>query len=80
MPKKSDIELAQWANLKRLRSAVRLEASIRVDQILNQLEDDAKKEMDRRINAGEGVGALIAYHGWIEEAVASKFAPEQIEE
>lgn len=71
LPKKTDIQLAKAAAMKRIRTAVRLELSVRADLILNDLLEEFETEFDRRIAAGEPY-ELTSYQGWIQEVVDAR--------
>lgn len=63
--------MAKLAGVKRIRAAVRAEAAIRADLILNELLDGFTTEFDRRVAAGEPY-ELRDFGSWIAEAVEEK--------
>jgi hypothetical protein len=72
--RKSEIALAKATAIKRLRSRVRLEASIRADVVLNEMLDEFEAEFDRRVAAGEPF-ELTSYDQWVVERVDRQLAP-----
>ncbi len=72
MPRKDEIKMAEAIALKRLRNRARLEASIRVDLILNEIEDEFIDEFNRRVLAGEAY-ELTSYEAWVVDALDKRF-------
>lgn len=72
--KKDEIAMEKAAALKRLRSRVRLEASIRADFVLNELLPEFEAEFDRRIAAREPY-ELSSYDEWVKTAVDRVMRP-----
>ena len=72
MARKGQVEMAKVVALKRLRNRARLEAAIRVDLILNEIEDEFLGEFDRRVQAGEAY-ELSSYETWVVEAIDRRF-------
>lgn len=72
MPKKDSVEMARAIALKRIRARVRLEAAVRADLVLNEIEADFLEEFDRRVLAGEPY-ELTSYEDWVRERVDRKF-------
>jgi len=72
--RKDDISLAKAVAVKRLRSRVRLEASIRADIILNDILDEFEVEFDRRVAAGQPY-ELTSYDEWVSARVDQRMLP-----
>jgi hypothetical protein len=68
MGKRTEVEMQRLIGIKRIRNRARLEAAIRVDLMLNDLEDDFVSEFDRRVAAGEP-HELQTYEQWVVDAV-----------
>ena len=68
MGKLSDTALEKKIGLKRIRSRARLEASIMVDRLLNDVEEEFLDEFDRRVAAGEPF-TLHTSDTWVAERV-----------
>jgi hypothetical protein len=73
MARKGTVEMAKVIALKRLRNRARLEAAIRVDLLLNELEDEFVTEFDRRVSAGEAY-ELTSYETWVVDAIDQRFS------
>ncbi len=72
MPRKDEVTMARAVALKRLRNRARLEASIRVDLIMNEIEEEFITEFNRRVLAGEAY-ELTSYETWVVEALDQRF-------
>ena len=71
MAKKTDIQLAKATAYKRIKSAVRLEMSIRADAVLNDLLDEFDKAFQRQLASG-GPVELTAFDSWVKDAVEER--------
>lgn len=72
MAKKDPVEMARAIALKRIRARVRLEAAVRADLVLNEIESEFLDEFDRRVAAGEPY-ELTSYEEWVRERVDRRF-------
>ena len=53
MTKKSEADLAKADLIQTIRTILRLKANIKMRHDLNEVEDEAIKEFERRLSAGE---------------------------
>ncbi len=67
MPKQDSLELAKSQALKRLRSRVRLEMSLRADVLLNELEPPLLAAIEERAQAGMPF-QVEDLDNWVREA------------
>ena len=78
MPKKTKTELARAIAKKRIRARIRMEAAIRCDVILNELEAQFDEEFDRAVKAGDPYvldmeDARVEL--WLRQAISRRFLP-----
>ncbi len=74
MAHKDRVQMAKAIALKRLRNHARLEASVRVDMILNDIEEEFIAEFNRRVLAGEAF-QLTSYQSWVVDALDQRLPP-----